>query len=196
MKWVRLGLLLATVPPAAFAQTPPRGPAAREPARIVPAPTSDDTNQAPLPPATVPMPGDATENPDDSTPGPAGDPRKGAGPLRPLPPGQSQGPGQPVRGTWVKMGTATLQALDKVSARARTIEVKVGETARYGTLEIAVRGCYVRGPDQPADATAQLLVRDQKTEASAFSGWMIRSAPYVSMMAHPIYDIRVTGCSP
>ena len=86
--------------------------------------------------------------------------------------------------------------LDKVNARAQTLVIKVGEIGRYRTLDIAVRGCFVRGPDQPADATAQMTVRDQKVDAPVFSGWMVRSAPSMSMLAHPLYDIRVAGCSP
>lgn len=193
MRLIWLGVLLASLPLTVHAQTP-RAPVAREPGRLLPAPGDDDPTQTSRVPS---MAGDDDmDDRDDAAPGPSGDPRKGAGPLRPPPPGQQQGAGQPVRGSWVKMGTAALQALDKVNARAVTIEVKIGQTAKYGSLEIAVRGCYVRGPDQPADATAQLAIRDQKTDSVAFSGWMIRSAPYVSMLAHPIYDIRVAGCLP
>ena len=93
------------------------------------------------------------------------------------------------------MGTATLQALDKVNARGDTLVVKVGDTARFGSLNIAVRGCFVRTPDRPADATAFLVIRDQHADSPAFSGWMVRSAPYMSMLAHPMYDVRVAGCS-
>ena len=58
-----------------------------------------------------------------------------------------------------------------------------------------MRGCLVRSADRPADAAALLIVRDQTGETPVFSGWMVRSAPYMSMMAHPIYDVRVAGCS-
>ena len=131
----------------------------------------------------------------DDAPAPSGDPRKGAGPLRAPAPGDPQGPGRPRRGTWIAMPVATLQALDKVNARAQTLTVRVGETGHYGSLDIAVGGCFVRGADQPADATAQLIVRDRNAETPVFSGWMIRSAPYVSMLAHPIFDVRIAGCA-
>jgi len=52
------------------------------------------------------------------------------------------------------MGSATLQALDKVNARAEPLVVKVGDVGHFGSLDIAVRGCFVRAPDRPADATA------------------------------------------
>ena len=109
---------------------------------------------------------------------------------------ETQQQGQPQRGGWVKMGAATLQALDKVNARGDTLVVKVGDTGHFGSLAIAVRGCFVRAADQPTDATAFLVIRDQRADAPSFTGWMVRSAPYMSMLAHPIYDVRVAGCTP
>ena len=94
------------------------------------------------------------------------------------------------------MGTATLQALDKVNAIQKTLVVKVGDTGHFDSLDIAVRGCFVRASDVPADATAYLVIHDERPDAPGFSGWMVRSAPYMSMLAHPIYDIRVAGCTP
>jgi hypothetical protein len=109
---------------------------------------------------------------------------------------QAQPQGQPQRGGWVQMGSATLQALDKVNARGNLVVVKVGDSGHFGSLVISVRGCFVRTPDRPADATAFLVIRDEHPDAPGFSGWMVRSAPYLSMLAHPIYDVRVAGCSP
>jgi hypothetical protein len=63
-------------------------------------------------------------------------------------------------------------------------------------LDIAVRGCFVRAPDRPADATAFLVIRDHRVDAPSFTGWMVRSAPSMSMLAHPIYDVRISGCAP
>jgi hypothetical protein len=155
------------------------------------APLDNSVTSAPLPPAPpaeddadssvemVPNPLDATNQP--PVPGAA----------RP-----KQPQGQPVPGGWVKMGSATLQALDKVNAIEKTLVVKIGDTGRFASLDIAVRGCFVRPTDKPADATAFLVIRDQRADGPAFAGWMVRSAPYMSMMAHPLYDVRVAGCSP
>jgi hypothetical protein len=104
--------------------------------------------------------------------------------------------GQPQLGGWVQMGSATLQALDKVNAIAKTLVVRVGDTGHFGSLDIAVRGCFVRTPDRPTDATAFLIIRDHRADAPGFSGWMVRSAPSMSMLAHPIFDVRVAGCTP
>jgi hypothetical protein len=194
--WV--GMLLVSLPLAAVAQ---RGPVLREsppPDRSLeaPAPPNDAVTAAPLPPPDPNAP--AAEAQPEMVPNPLEDPNVvrmpgssgGAS-------GQNQTPqGQPQRGGWVQMGTATLQALDKVNARAQTITVKVGDIGHFGSLDIAVRGCLVRTSDRPTDATALLVIRDQHADAPSFSGWMLRSEPSISMLAHPIYDIRVNGCSP
>jgi hypothetical protein len=202
--WLGLMLLLLSLSPG-FAQ---RGSVLREsepaeqpaPAEL---PPDNSVTATPLPPPDQEM------QPDDSGNAqppmvlyPLQEPNPGQAPSGQVPNGQipgggkqAQPQGQPQRGGWVQMGTATLQALDKVNARSETLVVKVGDVAHFGTLDIAVRGCFVRSPDRPADATAFLVIRDQRADAPAFTGWMVRSAPYMSMLAHPLYDVRVTGCS-
>ena len=57
----------------------------------------------------------------------------------------------PVAGpSWVAKAGAQLNGLDKITARLTPLSVKVGETINFRTLKITVRGCQVRGPDQPA----------------------------------------------
>jgi hypothetical protein len=193
MKRLWLGVLLVSLPLTVLAQ---KGPVLREADPVdeppMPAqPTDEGVTAAPLPPPDQDMPPE--DQTQDLVPNPLTQP--GAAPA----PGagkQTQTTGQPQHGGWVQMGTATLQALDKVNARGGTLVVKVGDTGHFGSLDIAVRGCFVRTPDQPTDATAFLVIRDQRADAPSFTGWMIRSAPYMSMLAHPIYDIRVAGCAP
>jgi hypothetical protein len=166
-----------------------------EPSRVAPAaapPADDNVIAAPLPPPDQQMEPDNSSGA-DMVPNPLQAPNA---PARPGADKQTQQEGQPQRGGWVQMGTATLQALDKVNARGDTLVVKVGDTGHFGSLAIAVRGCFVRAPNQPSDATAFLVIRDQRADAPSFSGWMVRSAPYMSMLAHPIYDVRVAGCTP
>jgi hypothetical protein len=195
MKRVWLGLLLVSVPVGVLAQGSvlrENLPLSRPPVNVAPpdnavtvTPPDDAVTIAPLPPP------DQTDDQRGMVPNPLNDP--GAG----QPAGkQTQQQGQPRRADWVRMGTATLQTLDKVNARGDTMVLKVGDSGRFGSLVITVRGCYVRASDQPADATAFLVIRDERPDAPGFSGWMVRSAPYMSMLAHPIYDVRVAGCSP
>ena len=110
----------------------------------------------------------------------------------PAPPAPTPAP--PAATSWLTKDTAQLQALDKVNSRASLLTVKVGETARFGSLTIAVKACAIRPPDAPADATAFLIITDSNPKGVGFSGWMLKATPAVSMLAHPIYDVRVVGC--
>jgi hypothetical protein len=114
----------------------------------------------------------------------------------PLPPNDTQrevAAPRPPPG-WLPQGTARVQALDKVNARGTMLAIKVGQTAVFGSLTIAVSACVVRPADQAADAAAFLTVTDKTPDAPGFAGWMLRSDPSLSMLAHPIYDLRVVGC--
>jgi hypothetical protein len=98
---------------------------------------------------------------------------------------------------WVPMRAARLQALDKVTARITILEARVGETATFGTLSIALRACNGRGPDEVPDAAAWMEMTDSRAAPGsppAFRGWMFANAPGVSMLEHPVYDIRVLEC--
>ena len=52
----------------------------------------------------------------------------------------------------------------------------------------------MRPPDQPADAAAFLEITDSHPEGAGFTGWMLRDDPSLSMLQHPLYDVRVLGC--
>ncbi|MCW3474433.1 DUF2155 domain-containing protein [Limobrevibacterium gyesilva] len=97
---------------------------------------------------------------------------------------------------WQPRGSAELQALDKVTARTTTLTGKVGDTLRFGSLSIVVRSCVARAPDQPLDSAAYLDITDAHAGAPGFHGWMLASEPSVSMLEHPVYDIRLTSCRP
>jgi hypothetical protein len=98
---------------------------------------------------------------------------------------------------WVPRQTAQLQALDKVTARVSVIEARVGQPVQFDTLTIVVRACHARPPDEVPDAAAWMEITDSRAPAGsapAFRGWMFANAPGVSMLEHPVYDIRVLEC--
>lgn len=98
---------------------------------------------------------------------------------------------------WVPQRQARLQALDKVTARVTVLEARVGETARFGTLAIQIRACHARAPGEVPDAAAWMVITDARAAPDAppaFQGWMFANAPGVSMLEHPVYDIRVLEC--
>jgi hypothetical protein len=101
---------------------------------------------------------------------------------------------QPALPAWLTQATAQLQVLDKVNAQNAVLMVKVGQSATFGSLTIQVQACQIRPPDQPQDATAYLTITDSHSDAPGFRGWMLANHPSVSMLQHPIYDVRVVGC--
>ena len=113
-------------------------------------------------------------------------------PVQTAPPG-----GQPVTpppSTWLPQTIAMLQVLNKVNAQNSVLTVKVGQSAQFGSLTIQVQACEIRPRDQPQDATAFLTITDSHTDAPGFRGWLLANHPSVSMLQHPIYDVRVVGC--
>ena len=101
---------------------------------------------------------------------------------------------QPMQLTWLPQNTAQLQVLDKVNAQNALLTVKVGQEAQFGSLNIQVQACTIHPPDQPQDSAAFLTITDSHADAPGFRGWMLANNPSLSMLQHPIYDVRVVGC--
>ena len=98
---------------------------------------------------------------------------------------------------WLDGSGASLQGLDKVNARISAIDAPRDKPVRFGTLEIVVRACKKRPPEDPPESAAFLEIRDlRKPDAPSvvFSGWMFASTPALSAMEHPIYDVWVLDC--
>jgi hypothetical protein len=90
-----------------------------------------------------------------------------------------------------------LQALDKVSARVSPLEVPVGETVRFGNLEITARACDKRPPEEQPESAAFLEIVERhegEPPVTQFVGWMFASSPALSAMEHPVYDVWVLDC--
>jgi hypothetical protein len=95
------------------------------------------------------------------------------------------------------MDEAKLQGLDKITARVSTIEAPVGQPVAFGALEITVRACDKRPPEEPPESAAYLEIVERKVNEqpkTVFSGWMFASSPAVSALEHPVYDIWVLDC--
>lgn len=95
---------------------------------------------------------------------------------------------------WISKGGADLILLDKIRAQPADLQVKVGSAAQFGTLTVRVRSCFIRQPDQPADSAAFVEVTDTRGKGDVFRGWVLANTPAVSLMEHPVYDLRLAGC--
>ncbi|OIQ87647.1 hypothetical protein GALL_304950 [mine drainage metagenome] len=151
---------------------------------------------APLPPPLPTQPQPSQPQPPQPRPSPAapaGAPLNAAPAVTPAPlGGQSE-----TRPPDLVFDTAILQGMDKVTGRVMTIEAPVGSTVHYGTLEIIVRTCRKRPPEETPEAAAFLDIWEVRNGAAAeslFRGWMFASSPALSALEHPVYDIWVLDC--
>ena len=88
----------------------------------------------------------------------------------------------------------TLRALDRMLGQPTDIEMSVGETVIYGRIVIHVRECRYPTDDPASDAFGFIEILDQQG-APLFAGWMIASAPALSALEHPRYDVWVLRCT-
>ena len=101
---------------------------------------------------------------------------------------------------WLDGRVATMQALDKVTARISTLSAPVGEARQFGTLEVTIQRCAFHPPEEAPENAAYVVIRDLGYDpsvepAEVFSGWMFSSSPAISALEHPVYDITLLACS-
>lgn len=97
--------------------------------------------------------------------------------------------------TWQPRQTGTLRVMNKIDSTVSTVTLKVGETTKFQSLQITLSGCFVRPPDLPADATAQVSIVDSRPDQPGFNGWILKNEPGLNMLEHPVYDVQLAGCS-
>ena len=101
---------------------------------------------------------------------------------------------------WLDGRRATMQALDKITARISTLSAPVGEARQFGTLEVTIQRCAFHPPEEAPENAAYVVIRDLGYDPSVeptevFSGWMFSSSPAISALEHPVYDITLIACS-
>ena len=92
-----------------------------------------------------------------------------------------------------------LIGLDKITAKSIPIKIKLGETAKFGLLEIKALKCGISDSSKTKNnSVAYLQVRDisenQNEKVFIFNGWTFSSNPSLTPIDHAIYDIWLIGC--
>tara|TARA_A100001015_G_scaffold278722_1_gene339162 strand:- start:763 stop:1278 length:516 start_codon:yes stop_codon:yes gene_type:complete len=92
-----------------------------------------------------------------------------------------------------------LIGLDKITAKTIPIKIRLGETVKFGLLEIKALKCGISNRTETKnDSVAYIQVRDisenQNEKVFIFNGWTFSSNPSLAPMDHAIYDIWLVGC--
>lgn len=92
---------------------------------------------------------------------------------------------------------AVLRGLDKTTARVSQIQAKVGKPFTFGNIEVTVRACLARPPEEAPESTAFLEVYEVhpgKQKSKVFTGWVFASTPALNAVEHPVYDVWLIKC--
>ena len=89
--------------------------------------------------------------------------------------------------------------LDKITAKTKEINIKIGETKKFGLLEIKAIKCgKTESKNEPGDV-AYIQVKDlsdnQNEKVFVFNGWTFSSSTSLRPIDHPVYDLWLVGCN-
>lgn len=99
--------------------------------------------------------------------------------------------------------TVVVRVLNKVTARAETIEAKPGEEVKSGKLLVKPLACYRSLATSQPDTAALLDIAEVPAAVAGvtppkqkllFHGWMYQSSPSITALEHPIYDVTMVDC--
>nr|WP_170831429.1 DUF2155 domain-containing protein [Jannaschia faecimaris] len=89
---------------------------------------------------------------------------------------------------------AVLRTLDKVSGEVIDVEMSVGQTMAYGSLQVTLHECRYPANNPEGDAFGLMQVVDTREVQELFAGWMVASSPALNALEHRRYDVWVLSC--
>ena len=97
---------------------------------------------------------------------------------------------------WIEGNILVIQGLDKITARIKTFEVNVGQTHKFGVLDIFVERCVFAKPIFKPESLAFIKIKDNSDRLSEvkFRGWMFASSPALNALESPVYDVSILAC--
>ena len=102
---------------------------------------------------------------------------------------------------WLIGNIGVFQGLDKITARIKTFEIKVGVPKKFGVLYLNLQKCVFSKPLNEPESIAYIKVLDKsdkysatKDKLSIFEGWIFASSPALNAMEHPVYDVSLISC--
>jgi hypothetical protein len=98
--------------------------------------------------------------------------------------------------SWNEGNKLVIQGLDKITARIQTFEVFVGQTHKFGVLDIFVERCVFSKPLFKPESLAFIRINDNSDRLSEvkFKGWMFASSPALNALENSVYDLSILAC--
>ena len=89
-------------------------------------------------------------------------------------------------------------ALDKITAKTSKINLFLGETKKFGLLEIKALKCGNVQSKAEKGQAAYIQVKDLSdnlnNQVFVFNGWTFSSNTILNPMDHPVYDLWLVSC--
>ena len=89
---------------------------------------------------------------------------------------------------------AKLRILDKLTGEVQDVTLARGQSVVTGRLTVQLDACRSPADNTVAEADAHLTILDVASTDPVFAGWMLATAPALSALDHPRYDVWVLGC--
>lgn len=91
---------------------------------------------------------------------------------------------------------ALLRILNKITAKTYDFRVLIGSKLVFESLEIITHSCFQSAPEEIPEAKLLLTVNEvvEDEVQNIFYGFMLSSAPSLSALENPFYDIIISEC--
>ena len=89
---------------------------------------------------------------------------------------------------------AKLRILDKLTGEVQDVTLARGQSMTTGRLTVQLDACRSPADNTVAEADAHLTILDDASPDPVFNGWMLATAPALSALDHPRYDVWVLRC--
>ena len=97
-----------------------------------------------------------------------------------------------------KSTRVNIVALDKITAKTSDINLSLGETKKFGLLEIKALKCGDVNSQSEQGQAAYIQVKDLSDSLSnqvfVFNGWTFSSSTTLNPLDHPVYDLWLVSC--
>jgi len=97
-----------------------------------------------------------------------------------------------------KVIKVNIVALDKITAKTSDVNLFLGETKKFGLLEIKALKCGNVESQSEQGQAAYIQVKDLSdnlnNQVFVFNGWTFSSSTTLNPLDHPVYDFWLVGC--